>query len=93
VFFSKSSAPAAADPDSEDESYEPRAYVVNAIQSNLLTPFEGGSHATPDIVSDDDSLPGLIGDADDDSLPGLIDDSEDDSLAAAIGYLRNCYPV
>ena len=33
VFFSKSSAPAAADPDSEDESYEPRAYVVNAIQS------------------------------------------------------------
>jgi len=30
VFFSKSSAPTAADPDSEDESYEPRAYVVNA---------------------------------------------------------------
>ena len=81
MFFSKSSAPAAADPDSEDESYELRAYVVNAIQSNLLTSSEGGSHAMPDIVSDDDSLPGLIDDSDDDSLPGLIDysDSDDDS--------------
>ena len=81
VFFSKSSAPTAADPDSEDESYEPRAYVVNAIQANFLTSSEGGSHAMPAIVSDDDSLPGLIDDLDDDSLPGLIDDSdsEDDS--------------
>jgi hypothetical protein len=60
VFFSKSSAPAAADPDSEDESYEPRVYVVNAIQLIFLTSSEGGSHAMPDIVSDDDSLPGLI---------------------------------
>ena len=65
VFFSKSSAPTAADPDSEDESYEPRAYVVNAIQSNLLTSSEGGSQAMPEIVSDDDSLPGLIDDSDD----------------------------
>ena len=78
MFFFKSSAPAAADPDSEDESYEPRAYVVNAIQSSLLTSSEGGSHATPNIVSDDDSLPGLIDDSDDDSLPGLIDDSDSD---------------
>ncbi len=54
VFFSKSSVPAAADPDSEDKSYKPRAYVVNAIQSNLLTSSEGGSHAMPDIVSDDE---------------------------------------
>ena len=44
------------------------AYVVNAIQSNLLTSSKGGSHAMPDIVSDDDSLPGLIDDSDDDSL-------------------------
>ena len=64
VFFSKSSAPAAADPESEDESFEPRAYVVNAIQSNFLTSSEGGSHAMSDIVSDDDSLPGLIDDFD-----------------------------
>ena len=47
LLSSKSSAPAAADPDSEDESFEPRAYVVHAIQSNLLTSSEGGSHATP----------------------------------------------
>jgi hypothetical protein len=33
------------------------------------------------IVSDDDSLPGLIDGSDDDSLPGLVDDSDskDDS--------------
>ena len=31
VFFSTSSTPTAADPDSEDESYVPRAYDVNAI--------------------------------------------------------------
>jgi hypothetical protein len=32
----------------------------------------------PDIVSDDDSIPGSIVDSDDDSLPGLIDDSDSD---------------
>ena len=62
VFFSKSSAQAAADPDSEDESYESRAYLLHAIQSNFLTSFEGG----PKIVSEDDSLPGLIDDSDSD---------------------------
>jgi len=31
VFFYESSAPAAADSDSEDESYEPRAYVVSPL--------------------------------------------------------------
>jgi len=72
VFFSESSAPAAADPDSEDASYEPRAYVVNAIQSNLLTSSEGGSQAMPDIVSDNDSLHGLIVDSDDDSLQAKL---------------------
>ena len=60
------------------QSYEPGAYVVNAIQSNLLTSSEGGSHAMSDIVSDDDSLPGLIDDSDNDSLPGWIDDSDSD---------------
>ena len=59
----------------EDESYEPRVYVVNMIQSilrgNLRTSSEGGSRAMPEIVSDDDSLPGLIddSDSDDDSIP------------------------
>jgi hypothetical protein len=87
LFLSKSSAPAAVDPDSEDESYEPRAYVVNVIQS------EGGSHAMPDIVSDDDSLPGLIDDSDDDSLPGLIDDSDsDDDSDVTIRHLRRRLP-
>jgi hypothetical protein len=33
----------------------------------------------PDIVSDDDSLSGLIDDSDDDSLPGLVDDSDSDN--------------
>ena len=33
VFFSKSSAPAPADSDSQDESYEPRTYVIKMIQS------------------------------------------------------------
>ena len=78
MFFSKSSA---------------LAYVVNAIQSNLLTSSEGGSHATPDIVSDDDSLPGLIDDSDDDSLPGLIDDSDsDDDSDVTIRHVRRRLP-
>jgi hypothetical protein len=80
VFFSKSSVPAAADPDSEDESYEPRAYVINAIQSSVSP--EGGSHATHDIVSDDDSIPGLIDDS----------DSDDDS-DVAIRHVRRRLPM
>ena len=59
VFFSKSSAPAAANSDSEDESYEPRAYVVYTILSNLLTSSEEGSRTMPEIVYEDDTLPGL----------------------------------
>ncbi len=89
VLFSRSSAPAAADLDSEDESYEPRAYVVNAIQSSILTSAAEGSHATHNIVSDDDSLPGLIDDSDDDSLPGLSDDSDsDDDSDVTIRHVR-----
>ncbi len=80
MFFSKSSVPAAADPDSEDESYEPRAYVINAIQSSVSP--EGGSHATHDIVSDDDSIPGLIDDS----------DSDDDS-DVAIRHVRRRLPM
>ena len=93
VFFSKSSAPAAADTDFEDDSYEPRAFVVNAIQSNFLTSSEGGSQAMPEIVSDDDSLPGLIDDSDDDTLPGLIVDSNsEDEFDVVIRHVRRRLP-
>jgi len=49
VFFSKSSAPAAADSDSEDESFEPRAYVVSVTRT------------TPEV---DDEVPVLSDDSD-----------------------------
>ncbi len=47
-----------------------------------------------DIVSDDDSIPGLIDDSDDDSLPGLIDDSDsDDDSDDTIRYVRRRLPL
>ena len=46
-----------------------------------------------DIVSDDDSIPGLIDDSDDDSLPGLIDDSDsDDDSDVTIRHVRRRLP-
>ena len=45
----------------------------------------------PEIVSDDDSLPGLIddSDSDDDSIPGLRNDSDsdDDSTLKSVMYV------
>ena len=60
VFFSKSSVPAAADSDSEDESYEPRAYVVSVARG-------GSSVALDNIDDDNDSVSDLNHDSDSDS--------------------------
>ena len=47
----------------------------------------------PEIISEDDSLPGLMDDSDDDSLPGLVDysDSDDDS-DVTIRHVRRRLP-
>ena len=52
VFFSKSRTPAAADSDSEDESFEPRAYVVSVTRT------------TQEVI---DEVPVLTDDSDSDS--------------------------
>ncbi len=47
-----------------------------------------------DIVSDDDSIPGLIDDSDDDSPSGLIDDSDsDDDTDVTIRHVRRRLPL
>ena len=47
-------------------------------QYDLMTSFEGGSRAMPEIDYEDESLLGLIddSDSDNDSIPGLKDDSD-----------------